>query len=591
MDSERTARVAFTYLNAQRYPEAVAAFRQLLGETHLPDAEYNTWLEGLFSALRGVGHDRAAAYICLYLGQFERALSALGEQDLLDRARVSEHRGHPAVAAELYQRCGRPLLAAIAYERARKDPAARDCWLQARAVPRTRAGTYEEALLHFNLGYCCQRLQDPQGRELLATAMRLLEEAADELETAGLRERAFDCYQILLEMGRRSGVFENLSEGYLNCVRILKEDGLKFYVLQYYEDFLQAALQRQELLAAATLYQEVADYCLRVGLLYDRHYLRCAAEAWVQAALKNAAEGGAVERSENAYLAAIQCYNTLGDYHGVGQAYRALGQLDLPGRKRERYSGIARRYPAVALPREAEPALPAHMRERHAYPEIWYHDLVEVSHGGDLQAVCAQVLGDRGYPEVVRRRALSLLIDAMVEGDAAPEALAGLAERLGDLQVYVALSPLEVLYERGPDVVRRGVMRALRYLFFKRTFGLLQRGLRAEAPPVREEAVAALGRLHFRHAFDPLVRIFRDDPDPRVRSTALQSIGQILSLEAGDFLVEVLRQEPDPLRAQAKQLLIQFENRDLLPILRQQAEVASGQLRQDLQEVLQRLSG
>ena len=56
------------------------------------------------------------------------------------------------------------------------------------------------------------------------------------------------------------GQFENLAEGYVNCIRVLSEDNLKFYVLQYYEDFIKLALERGEFHAAATLYHEAADY-------------------------------------------------------------------------------------------------------------------------------------------------------------------------------------------------------------------------------------------------------------------------------------------------------------------------------------------
>ena len=134
-------------------------------------------------------------------------------------------------------------------------------------------------------------------------------------------------------------------------------------------------------------------------------------------------------------------------------------------------------------------------------------------------------------------------------------------------------------------------MKALRYLFFKRTFNLLGKGLASPLEPVRQAAVDALSRLRFKHAFDPLVHIFRESQDERIRSTALESLGQIPSLEAGDFLVEVLRHEPEPLRLLAKRLLIKFENRDLFEILRQQVQLETGQMREDLRDVLQLAAG
>jgi hypothetical protein len=81
---------------------------------------------------------------------------------------------------------------------------------------------------------------------------------------------------------------------------------------------------------------------------------------------------------------------------------------------------------------------------------------------------------------------------------------------------------------------------ALRCLFFKRTFGLLGKGLRDADENVRGAALEALGRLHFNHAFDPLVHIFREIEEPRVKAIALESIGRIPSLEAGDFRARAL---------------------------------------------------
>ena len=43
-------------------------------------------------------------------------------------------------------------------------------------------------------------------------------------ETVGLRERAFDCFQVLIQLGREHESFEDVLEGFgLNCVRVLRE--------------------------------------------------------------------------------------------------------------------------------------------------------------------------------------------------------------------------------------------------------------------------------------------------------------------------------------------------------------------------------
>ena len=132
--------------------------------------------------------------------------------------------------------------------------------------PRLRAHPYEQALVHFNSGW--RRSGAATRTRATGTCVqsqRKLEQVADDFETSGERERAFDCFQILLKLGKESGQFENLAEGYVNCIRVLQEDNLKFYVLQYYEDFIKLALERGELHAAATLYQEAADYARAPG--------------------------------------------------------------------------------------------------------------------------------------------------------------------------------------------------------------------------------------------------------------------------------------------------------------------------------------
>ena len=125
-----------------------------------------------------------------------------------------------------------------------------------------------------------------EARRALVESQRKLEQVADDFEQTGELERAFDCFQILLKLGRESAQFENLAEGYVNCIRVLRDDNLKFYVLQYYEDFIKLALERGELHAAATLYQEAAAFAARAGLPYDRHYQHKSALTWVRCAEK-----------------------------------------------------------------------------------------------------------------------------------------------------------------------------------------------------------------------------------------------------------------------------------------------------------------
>src|SRR6185503_8492478 len=107
------------------------------------------------------------------------------------------------------------------------------------------------------------------------------------------------------------------------------------------------------------------------------------------------------------------------------------------------------------------------------------------------------------YPDGIRRRAVNLVLEvsaARQQGEVGADTLAQVAQSLGELQSYAALSALERLYLHVETRVRRAAVRALRHLYFKRSFGLLGKGLADRETVVREAAVEALRGLHFAHA-------------------------------------------------------------------------------------------
>jgi HEAT repeat protein len=160
---------------------------------------------------------------------------------------------------------------------------------------------------------------------------------------------------------------------------------------------------------------------------------------------------------------------------------------------------------------------------------------------------------------------------------------------LGELQSYAALTPLERLYTHEDARVRQAAVEALRFLYFKRSFGIIRRALQDHHGGVREAAVRALGGLHFPHAFNPLASIQRESTEPKVQAAALESIGKIQSIEAGEFLIMVLRQEEGELRQVAKQALASLDNADIFPILRHYYEIETdAELRIILAELLRR---
>jgi hypothetical protein len=578
-----------------RYVEAEAHLRRLLAQTRAADYEYDDWLRRLAEVYRLQGRRREAGLLYVYLHYYDLARELLPREAAFERACCFALETRWTEAATEFAAADLPVQSAVAYEEAKDTAHARDTWASLIGEPRLRDQPYERALVHFNLGMALHRGGGDAGdaQKHLVTAQRLLEQVADDYETAGDRERAFYCYQILLKLGQDSGSFENLSEGYLNCIRILKEDGLKFYVLQYYEDFLELALAREEFHAAATLYREAADYALRAGLPYHRFYLRRSAEAWWKEADKGLAAGAPLELVENAYLASVDCFSLNGDFIHVREAYAKLGALDLGERKKARYKTIAARYADAPSDDGAGLQFPQYLRQPRAYGDIWFVDLVEWEHDGDPEHVAVTIIGDLRYPDAIRRRAVNLILElaaARLGGAVGADTLAQVATALGELQIYAALAPLERFYLHADARVRRAAVRALRHLYFKRSFGLLGRGLVDRDAAVREAAVEALRGLHFAHAFHPLLRIFREHPDERVKAVALESIGRIGTIEAGELLVGVLRQETGPLRDVARRALALFDDAEVVPILRQQLDLeANGDVRKIIEDILVRL--
>jgi tetratricopeptide (TPR) repeat protein len=620
---ESTAVEAEAMVQQGRWVDAERHYRELIGQTHVINYEYDDWLRRLGEIYRHLGRAREASFVYLYLHYFDMARGQLaGDEHVALRARLAEIEKKWSDAAQLYLQAGLRVHAAVAFEKAKQYPEAVAAWKallhhpglaglsglagsagsvggngaashSGHSGPGSRA--YEAALVHFNYGLAAVRL-DPgsaEARRALIESQRKLEQVADDFEQFGELERAFDCFQILLKLGKESAQFENLAEGYVNCIRVLRDDNLKFYVLQYYEDFIKLALERGELHAAATLYQEAAAFAARAGLPYDRHYQHKSALTWMKCADKFVETGVPVQMIENALLAAASQHSAVGDYPAVRECFDKLAGLELPERAKKRFATIAQRYRGLAAPPVELPGLPDYLKQQHAYADIWFVDLLEWEMDGDPYAVAVSIVGDLRYPNGIRRRALVVLLtlaDAQTRrAHAEPETLVHVAELLGELQSYAALSPLEKLFASGDAVIRRAAVRALRYLYFKRSFVIVRRALTDPDAQVREAALVAIAGLHFPHAFNPLARIYRETSDPRVRAAALQSIGKIQTVEAGEFLVMVLRQETGSLREAAYAALTQLDNADVIPILRQHHEIETNPaVRDTLGDLLRR---
>src|SRR5262249_32029169 len=162
------------------------------------------------------------------------------------------------------------------------------------------------------------------------------------------------------------------------------------------------------------------------------------------------------------------------------------------------YADVVARYAEVWQEAIEAAPFPDYLRQQHAYPEIWYLDLIEWEIDGDPEQVCASIVGDLRWADMIRPQALTALL-AFLDLKSRPPA-SGAAEldpvgesaiiaALGAMQAYPVLRPLERYYEHPHEEVRRAVMRATHRLFFKRTYELIKRGLRDPSAVVQDGAV------------------------------------------------------------------------------------------------------
>jgi hypothetical protein len=578
-------------LETRQYEEALVHLWQLADRGNVTEEDYKRAVSQMAACYAALGRTRAAASAYLYLGDRERAFESSSLP--LDRARVHVDAKNAAQAAQAFEEAGWLGHAAIQLEQIENDRGARVLWDRLAAAPRLRDDLYVSGLVHFNLGRACLRLGDrTAGRKAIVHAMHLLTSAADGFEAKGQRERAFDCYGVLLTIGKE-GSFENLAEGYLNCIRILREDGLKYYVIQYYEDFQALAMQRNELHAASTLFREAAEYARRQGLPYGRHYRFRGAEASALQGDRVVAARGSPEMAENAYVAAIDGFNELGLYSKVRDLYRKLETLELGDKRRARYQRLGQRL--AGIPDDTTPmqAFPDYLRMATAYPEIWALDVVEWEQDGDPAETMIDVALDRRWADFQRRRAMLCRLAQLGSGEAqlSPLTLAQLATRLGSVELYVCLAPLERLMKHEDARVRAAVMRAVRKLFFKRAFVCVMQGLADPMPEVRREALACVQQLHFVHALDPLSRIYRESADAEVRRAALASIGKVNRVEAVELLLEAFRNGDRQDKDLAREMLVRSDHADTKEILRREAAAETGPLRAELEGILRALGG
>jgi tetratricopeptide (TPR) repeat protein len=577
-------------------------------QTHVAEHDYVSVLKPLEAALQKRGDMRGALTVLWYLAHgdpdgWTRARAILGSVPPVDRARTLAAAGDMAAAAREMENAGLVAAAAIYREKARDWQGARALWSRLAQVsargkePGSGADAYNAALVQFNLARCAKQCGDKrQAREAIVASVRLLEEAADHFESVGQRERAFDCFQVLVQIGRESTMFEDVLEGFVNCIRILREDHLKYFALQYFEDALSSAKEQGEFSAAATLAREASDYARALGMdAAATHYILQQADLWRAVAKQHLERGAPAEIAENALLAAILAFGEVGQFARVGKLYSELALMDLEAARRAHYARAAERYKGVRDEALDAAPLPAHLRQDNHFPDVWHVDLIEWEQQGSAAEACADVLLDKRWPDLIRRKALlSRLTAFAVEGyvedartrAAAMTARVKLAEQLAQLQLYAVLSPLEKLFERPEREVKVAVLGAMQTLFFKRSFITVRAGLRDPDAAVLAQAARAVESLYFQHAFDPLARIVREAPQPAVRASALRALARVDTVEAAEFLLGILEHGAPADRAAALEGLKRSRGNRFVELAKASYRASGPEVQAALREVL-----
>ncbi|HVY45145.1 MAG TPA: HEAT repeat domain-containing protein, partial [Minicystis sp.] len=373
-------------------PRAQATLYAALDHTVAREEEFVAVTNDLRDVMTRMGDHRAALTLDWYAGTEKTQQRLVGLVPPIDRARTllawadrAKKREDPrarelyARAADEYEAAGLVAQAAIARERGEDFQRARALWSRlAQVLGGSGGDLYAAGLARFNLARTSTRTGDAAAaREAVVASVHLLEEAADRYETIGQRERAFDCYQVLIEIGNESGEFEHVLEGYVNVIRILREDHLRYYALQSYEEAVGAAEKQGEVSAAATLAREWSQYARKEGLGAVSSFATLAqARLWQEVAAASQRRRAPPEIAENALLAAVIALGEAGQYRQVGRVYGALGELPLEEARQKHYGRARGRYgDAADMPIEAAP-LPAHLRHDVGFPHVWHVDLV-----------------------------------------------------------------------------------------------------------------------------------------------------------------------------------------------------------------------
>lgn len=558
-------------------PEAASAWRELLTQTHVDEADYSDWARELAAVYVRIGRGLSAARVHEYLLNIGPALELYAQHGTArDQGRVLRFGRRLAEASQRYREAGLYAHAAVCSEDNGDHAEALTLFEQLMRSGEATGEQYLGGLAALNAGRIAMQLgQRERGIGLLAIATRLLEQEADAREQAGNREAAFRCYLCLVQIGKVEQSYENLAEGYLNCIRILKAKADRFFTMQYYYDFIAHSDELGELHSVAELYREAGEYARRVGFIYGDYFLSEAGEAWLRVGRVGLESGNPTELVENALLAAAGCFNRIQDDQRVASCYEKLAKLPLSDQKIARYEQLAKDLSDEAWRagqnKEPPPAFPEYFRRRVRIPEIWVRDLIEAESGSDIPDAIGRLVGDhKNVWEVQRRKALLIALtydDHIAQGGDPERVPTHIIESLGELGHAAAVRPLTALYEVSDEATRAVVVERGSMLKQKEVFALVDKALSSSSERLLEAGVAALRRMTFPQALDSLVRLFGGHEAPKVREACLRSIAAIGTDEACEFLLDVVRSNSGAIGQRARALLEKHAQERMLSAL------------------------
>ena len=202
----------------RRDVEAIEHLRQLIEVVDRIEFEYNEWLAALAGCLHRLGKEEEATLCDAYLRRSltERALTELGDESAPSEGQrgwcgtmgiLLDGAGEHQLAAEWFEKAAMPVHRAISLERSHDVAAAALIWGQLRNDERLAGEEYIRALVSVNYALCSYRRGERDAHTAIALAIAAVESVADHFETEGLRERAFDCFQLIARIGMETGTF------------------------------------------------------------------------------------------------------------------------------------------------------------------------------------------------------------------------------------------------------------------------------------------------------------------------------------------------------------------------------------------------